>query len=62
MAGGDNPRWQSRVAAILPMICEAFAGARMLACSISPPLAAACGIAAVCAAAHKNLFFEGSKS
>ena len=62
LAGGENPRWQRRVAAILAMICGAFAGARMLAHSISLPLAVACGIAAVCAAARKNLFFEWSKS
>ena len=62
LAGGENPRWQRRVAAILAMICGAFAGARMLAHSISLPLAVACGIAAVCAAARKNFFFEWSKS
>jgi hypothetical protein len=45
------------------MICGAFAGARMLAYSVSLPLAAACGMASVCAAAaRKNLFSEGSKS
>lgn len=56
LAGGDNPRWQRRSAAILAMICGAFAGARMLAYSISLPLAVACGIAAVCAAARRHLF------
>lgn len=62
LAGGENPRWQRRVAAILAMICGAFAGARMLAYSISLPLAVACGIAAVCAATRRHLFSEGSKS
>jgi uncharacterized membrane protein YoaK (UPF0700 family) len=63
LAGGENPRWLRRVAAILAMICGAFAGARMLAYSVSLPLAVACGMAAVCAAvARKNLFSEGSKS
>jgi uncharacterized membrane protein YoaK (UPF0700 family) len=62
LAGGVNPLWQRRVAAILAMICGAFAGARMLAYSISLPLAVACGIAAICAAARKNLFSEGRKS
>ena len=61
LAGGENPRWQRRVAAILAMICGAFGGARMLAYSISLPLAVACGVAAVCAAARRHLFSEGSK-
>jgi len=55
-AGGDNPRWQYRGAAILAVIFGAFAGARMLAYSISLPLGVACGIAAICAAARRNLF------
>jgi len=62
LAGGENPRWQRRVAAILAMICGAFAGARMLAYSISLPLAVACGIAAICAAARGRLFSEGRAS
>ncbi len=62
LAGGENPRWQRRVAAILAMICGAFAGARMLAYSVSLPLAVACGIAAVCAAARRHLFSEGRES
>jgi uncharacterized membrane protein YoaK (UPF0700 family) len=61
LAGGTNPRWQRRVAAILAMICGAFAGARMLAHSISLPLAVACGIAVMCAAAQRHLFSEGRK-
>ena len=62
LAGGKNPRWQRRVAAILAKICGASAGARMLDYSISLPLAVACGIAAVCAAARRLLFSEGRKS
>jgi uncharacterized membrane protein YoaK (UPF0700 family) len=62
LAGGENPRWQRRVAAILAMIFGAFAGARMLAYSISLPLAVACGIAAMCAAARRHLFSEGRES
>jgi uncharacterized membrane protein YoaK (UPF0700 family) len=62
LAGGENLRWQRRVAAILAIICGAFAGARMLSYSISLPLAVACGITAVCGAARRHLFFEGSKS
>jgi len=61
LAGGENPRWQRRVAAILAMICGAFAGARMLAYSILLPLAVACGIAAICAAMQWHLFSEGRK-
>jgi uncharacterized membrane protein YoaK (UPF0700 family) len=62
LAGGENPRWQRRVAAILAMICGAFAGARMLAYSISLPLAVACVIATVCTASRRHLFSEGSVS
>ena len=62
LADGKNPRWQRRVAAILAMICGAFAGARMLAYSISLPLAVACGITAMCAAARRQLFSEGRES
>ena len=62
LAGGENPRWQRRVAAILAMIFGAFAGARMLAYSISLPLVVACGIVAVCAAARSDLFSEGRNS
>jgi uncharacterized membrane protein YoaK (UPF0700 family) len=62
LAGGKNSRWQRRVAPILAMICGAFAGARMLAYSISLPLVVACGIVAVCAAARRDLFSEGRNS
>lgn len=59
LAGGENPRWQRRGAAILAMIFGAFAGAWMLTYSISLPLAVACGIAAMCAAARRHLFSKG---
>jgi uncharacterized membrane protein YoaK (UPF0700 family) len=59
LAGGENRRWQRRVAAILAMICGAFARARMLAYSTSLPLAVACGIAAICAVICRHLFSEG---
>jgi uncharacterized membrane protein YoaK (UPF0700 family) len=62
LAGGENPRWQRRGAAVLAMICGAVAGARMLVYSISLPLAVACGIAVICAAAHRHLFSEGRTS
>jgi hypothetical protein len=60
--GGDNLRWQRRVAAIPAMIFGAFAGARMLACSISLALAVVCGIAAMSAAARRHLLSEGRES
>jgi uncharacterized membrane protein YoaK (UPF0700 family) len=62
LAGGGNPRWQRRGAAILAMILGAFAGARMAAHSIALPLAVSCGIAAACATARRHLFSEGRKS
>jgi uncharacterized membrane protein YoaK (UPF0700 family) len=62
LAGGENPRWQRRGAAILAMIFGAFAGARMLAYSISLPLAVACGIAATCAVTRGYLFSKGRVS
>jgi uncharacterized membrane protein YoaK (UPF0700 family) len=62
LAGGENPRWLRRGAAALAMICGAFAGARMLAYSISLPLAVASGIAVMCAAARWQLFSKGRDS
>jgi uncharacterized membrane protein YoaK (UPF0700 family) len=62
LAGGDNPRWQRRVAAILAMTLGAFAGARLGARSIALPLAVSCAIAARCAAARRYLFSERRKS
>ncbi len=62
LAGGDNPRWQRRVAAILAMILGAFAGARLGARSIALALAVSCAIAAACAAARRYLFSERRKS
>ena len=62
LAGGENPRWQRRVAAILALIGGAFAGARMLAYSISLPLTVACAIAAIGAAARRYLLSERRES
>ena len=62
LAGGDNPRWQRRAAAILEMIVGAFAGARMVVYSITLPLAVSCGIAATCAVVQRRSFSEGRKS
>jgi hypothetical protein len=59
LAGGENPRWQRRGAAILAMVCGAFAGAPMLAYSISLPLAVASGIGAMCAPTRGILFQNG---
>ncbi len=39
IAGGDNSRWQRRLAAIVAMLAGATAGARMVMRSISLPLA-----------------------
>ena len=52
LAGGDNPRWQRRVAAILAMVAGATAGARMVIHSISLPLAVCSVITAGCAIAQ----------
>jgi uncharacterized membrane protein YoaK (UPF0700 family) len=62
LAGGDNPRWQRRGAAILAMIFGAFVGARMAAHSITMPLAVSCGITAICVAARRRLFSGRRKS
>jgi uncharacterized membrane protein YoaK (UPF0700 family) len=51
-AGGDNPRWQRRLAAVAAMLAGAFAGARMVTRSISLPLAICGVITATCAVAH----------
>jgi uncharacterized membrane protein YoaK (UPF0700 family) len=51
LAGGGNPRWRRRVAAIVAIVAGAAAGARMVLHSISLPLAvssvlvAGCGVA-----------------
>jgi len=43
LAGGDNPRWQRRGAAILAMLAGAAAGAAMLRYSVAVPLLV-CGL------------------
>jgi uncharacterized membrane protein YoaK (UPF0700 family) len=52
LAGGDSPRWQRRVAAIVAMAAGAAAGARMVMHSISLPLVICSVITAGCAIAH----------
>jgi len=55
LAGGNNPRWQRRVAAILAMLAGATAGARMVMHSISFPLAVCTVIIAGCAIAQMHV-------
>ena len=55
LAGGDNPRWQRRVAAILAMLAGATAGARMVIRSASFPLAVCSVITAGCAIVHLQI-------
>jgi len=62
LAGGENPRWQRRGAAILAMIFGAFAGDRMVIHSISLPLAISCGITATCAVARRHMDLQGRES
>ena len=52
MAGGDNPRWQRRLAAIVAMLAGAAAGALMVIRSIWVPLAICSVITAGCAITH----------
>ena len=52
VAGGDNPRWQRRLAAVVAMLAGAAAGARMVMRSISLPLAVCSVITAGCAITH----------
>jgi len=55
LAGGDNPRWQRRSAAILAMLAGAAAGAAMLRYSIAVPLLA-CGLmSGICALIQMHL-------
>lgn len=49
LAGGDNLRWQRRLAAIVVMLAGAAAGARMVVRSVSLPLAVCSVITAGCA-------------
>jgi uncharacterized membrane protein YoaK (UPF0700 family) len=62
LAGGDNPRWQRRGAAILAMIVGAFAGARMATHSISLALTICCGITGLSAFTRQHLDSERRKA
>lgn len=55
LAGGDNPRWQRRVAAIAAMLAGGAAGARMVTRSMSLPLAICSMIMALCAIAQMQI-------
>jgi uncharacterized membrane protein YoaK (UPF0700 family) len=55
IAGGDNPRWQRRVAAIVAMLAGAVAGALLVIRSMSFPLAICSVITAACAIAHMQI-------
>lgn len=55
LAGGNNPRWGRRAAAVLAMLTGAIAGTSMLAYSVAIPLFA-CGVmTAICALARLHL-------
>jgi uncharacterized membrane protein YoaK (UPF0700 family) len=55
LAGGDNPRWQRRGAAILAILVGAAAGAAMLRYSVAVPLLA-CGLmSGICALTQRHL-------
>jgi uncharacterized membrane protein YoaK (UPF0700 family) len=62
LAGGDNPRWQRRIAAIVAMLAGAFAGARMVILSISLPLAVCSVITAGCGIAHMQINSKRSQA
>ncbi len=60
LAGGDNPRWQRRGAAILAMLAGAAAGAAMLRYSVAVPLLV-CGLmSGICALTQRHLKSKGS--
>ena len=55
LAGGDNPRWQRRGAAVFSLLAGATAGASMLRYSIVVPLSV-CGLmSGICALVQKHL-------
>ena len=55
LAGGDNPRWQRRGAAILAIFAGAAAGASMLRYSVAVPLLV-CGLmSGICALIQRHL-------
>jgi len=60
LAGGDNPRWQRRGAAILAIIAGAAAGAALLRYSVAVPLLV-CGLmSGICALTQRHLASKSS--
>jgi uncharacterized membrane protein YoaK (UPF0700 family) len=55
LAGGDNPRWQRRGAAILALVAGAAAGASMLRYSVAVPLSLCGLISGICAVTQMRL-------
>ncbi len=55
LAGGDNPRWQRRGAAILAILAGAAAGAAMLRYSVAVPLLVCGLISGICALIQMHL-------
>ena len=55
LAGGDNPRWQRRGAAILAIIAGAAAGSALLRYSVAVPLLVCGLISGVCALIQRHL-------
>jgi uncharacterized membrane protein YoaK (UPF0700 family) len=55
LAGGDNPRWQRRGAAILALVAGAAAGASMLRYSVAVPLSVCCLMSGICALTQMRL-------
>jgi uncharacterized membrane protein YoaK (UPF0700 family) len=55
LAGGNNPRWGRRAAAILAMLTGAIAGTSMLTYSVAVPLFVCGVITAICALARLHL-------
>ena len=61
LAGGDNPRWQRRGAAILAILCGAAAGASMVHYSVAVPLVVCGLISGICALIQGHLIHRNSR-
>ncbi len=55
LAGGDNPRWQRRGAAILAILAGAAAGAALLRYSVAVPLLVCGLLSGICALTQRHL-------
>jgi uncharacterized membrane protein YoaK (UPF0700 family) len=60
LAGGDNPRWQRRGAAILAILAGATAGASLLRYSVAAPLSVCGLITGICALTQ--MYLESKRS